>query len=209
MNFFSSLLTITTLIILVSTDTRYNEALKHLKDVEGFRTIGEHPTLKSGVFIGIGIDLGKQTKSSLLTKGIHSSIISKVEKYLGYKSKIHLEYAGLKASDLVLTTEEAENISKPFFTKSYYDALPYTANMNDKAASVLVSLRYWTGSLNCNDCQLSVLVNQINTNYLWLAIKEKNADRSAMYASLLRTIIYIPSTSLTYKRFYQEIIYLN
>lgn len=206
---FSNFFKIALLFIVVSADTRYDEALEHLKDIEGFRTIGEHPTLKSGVFIGIGVDLGQQTKIGLQTKGISSAIISKVEKYLGYKSKIHLEYAGLKASDLILTIEEAEAISKPFFTESYYSALPYTLNMDDKSASVLVSLRYWAGSLDCTNCHLAVLVNQIKTNFVWEAIKAKNATRSKMYESLLKSVYYIPSTSLIYKRFYDEIVYLN
>lgn len=205
----STFFKIASLIIVISADDRYNQALRHLKDIEGFRTIGEHPTFKSGVFIGIGVDLGHQTKSGLLAKGIPSEIISKVEKYLGYKSKIHLEYDGLKASDLVLTIEEAEAISKPFFTESYYNVLPYTMNMDDKGASVLVSLRYWAGPLDCTNCQLTVLIDQVKRNLIWEAIKDKNATKSKIYESLLKSVYYIPSTSLIYKRFYDEIIYLN
>ncbi|RNA24575.1 hypothetical protein BpHYR1_010718, partial [Brachionus plicatilis] len=74
---FLSFLIVATSIALISADATYDEILRHLKDREGFKTVGYFPTLSSGVTIGIGIDLGQQTKAGLQAKGISASIISK------------------------------------------------------------------------------------------------------------------------------------
>ena len=51
--------------LLFQVDANYDEVLKHLKHREGFATVGYLPTDQSGVTIGIGIDLGQQTKKGL------------------------------------------------------------------------------------------------------------------------------------------------
>jgi hypothetical protein len=194
----------------VNGDARYNETLRHLKDREGFEVVGYLPTTSSGVTIGIGIDLGQQTKSGLLTKGISPSIILKLEKYLGYKSKAQLDAAKLKASDLVLSLAEAEALSKPFILESYNAVAPYSINLDNKGNAVLVSLRHWAGSLGCSKCKLSFLVNGVDTNYLWNAIKGKTATNDQIKQALMKTLPgKLPVGTATYNRINHEIKYLG
>ena len=197
------------LIAIVSADARYDETLKHLKDREGFKTVGYFPTLTSGVTIGIGIDLGQQTKTGLINKGVSSTIIAKLEKYIGYTSKAALDAAGLVASNLVLTVAEAEALSKPFIMDSYNVALPYAVNMDNKGMAVLVSLRHWAGTLGCSNCKLSITVNGVDTNYIWNTIKDKTATNLLMKSALLKTVVGKPIGSVAYNRLNHEITYLG
>jgi hypothetical protein len=191
-------------------DRRYDETLKHLKDREGFATVGYLPTTSSGVTIGIGIDLGQQTKTGLQSRGISSSIISKLEKYLGFKSKAQLDAAKLTPSNLVLTQSEAESLSKPFILESYDAVAPYAVNLDDKGNAVLVSLRHWCGSLGCSNCKLSILVNGVDTNYLWNEIKGKTARNEQIKQALMKTLQgKLPIGSATYNRIKHEINYLG
>lgn len=190
--------------------SRYDETLKHLKEREGFTAFGYLPTTSSGVTIGIGIDLGQQTKAGLQSKGVSLAIISKLEKYLGYKSKAQLDAAKLTASNLVLTITEAELLSKPFILESYNAVAPYAVNLDSKGNAVLVSLRHWAGSLGCSNCKLSVLVNGIDTNYLWTAIKGKTATNAQIKQALEKTLPgKLPIGSATYNRIKHEITYLG
>ena len=106
-------------ILLFLVNANYDVTLAHLKDREGYATVGYLPTTASGVTIGIGIDLGQQTKTGLLAKGVSSTIVTKCEKYLGLTSKAQLDAKGLKASNLVLSVAEADALSKPFVMDSY------------------------------------------------------------------------------------------
>ena len=130
-------------ILLCLVNANYDVTLAHLKDREVYATVGYLPTTTSGVTIGIGIDLGQQTKTGLLAKGVSSTIVTKCEKYLGLTSKAQLDAKGYKASDLVLSVAEADALSKPFIIGSYNIALPYAVNMDAKGLAVLVSLRHW------------------------------------------------------------------
>jgi hypothetical protein len=190
-------------------DARYDETLRHLKDREGFATVGYLPTITSGVTIGIGIDLGQQTKTKLVGLGVSPTIISKVEKYLGYTSKAQLDAAGLVASSLVLTVAEAEAISKPYIMEGYGIVLPYAVNMDNKGMAVLVSLRHWAGSLGCSNCKLSITVNGVDKNYLWEAIKGKTATNAQLKTALKSTVVGKPVGSVAYNRINHEITYLG
>lgn len=197
------------LLMLESALANYDVTLAHLKDREGFKTVGYLPTSTSGVTIGIGIDLGQQTKTGLLNKGVSSTIVAKCEKYIGYQSQAQLDAKGLKAKDLVLSIAEAEAISKPFIIDSYDIAKPYAVNMDAKGLAVLVSLRHWAGSLGCSNCKLSASVNGVDTNYLWTAIKGKTATNAQLKAALVKTVPYKPVGSVSYNRINHEITYLG
>ena len=183
--------------------------LAHLKDREGYATVGYLPTTTSGVTIGIGIDLGQQTKTGLVDKGVSSTIVTKCEKYLGLTSKAQLDAKGYKASDLVLSVAEADALSKPFIIDSYNIALPYAVNMDAKGLAVLVSLRHWAGSLGCSNCKLSITVNGVDVNYLWNAIQAKTATNDQLKAALQKTLPGKAVGSVSYTRINHEIVYLG
>lgn len=206
---FLTILLIATSVALISADATYDEILKHLKDREGFKTVGYFPTTSSGVTIGIGIDLGQQTKTGLQAKGVSATIISKVEKYIGYTSKAQLDAAGLTASNLVLTVAEAEAISKPFIVEAYNKILPYASFMDNKGKAALVSLRHWAGSLGCSNCKLSITVNGIDTNYLWNTIKTKLANNLMVKTALSQTLVGKTVGSVSFNRISHEIAYLS
>ena len=187
----------------------YDATLAHLKDREGYATVGYLPTTASGVTIGIGIDLGQQTKTGLIAKGVSSTIVTKCEKYLGLTSKAQLDAKGYKASDLVLSVAEADALSKPFIIDSYNIALPYAVNMDAKGLAVLVSLRHWAGSLGCSNCKLSITVNGVDVNYLWEAIKNKKATNAQLKAALQKTLPGKAVGSVSYNRINHEIVYLG
>ena len=174
--------------VLVKAASDDAETLKHLKDREGYSTVGYFPTDTSGVTIGIGIDLGQQTKTGLTAKGISSTIITKLEKYLGYKSKAALYAAGLNEKNLVLTTAEADALSMPFIKEAINIVLPYSTNMSIKGHAALVSLRHWAGSLGCNNCKLSTKVNGVDTNYIWQAISGKTATTAQLKTALEKLV---------------------
>jgi hypothetical protein len=111
--------------VLFEVNASYDEVFKHLKDRETFPTVGYVPTDQSGVTIGIGIDLGQQTKKGLEKLDIDSTIIRKIEPYLGLTSISQLDKKKLKASNLKLTAKEAEQLSKPFIMDSYNVVQPY------------------------------------------------------------------------------------
>jgi hypothetical protein len=202
-------LIICTLVALVWANARYDETLRHLKEREGSKTVGYLPTTSSGVTIGIGIDLGQQSKSDLIRRGVPTTIINKVQKYLGYKSKAALDAAHLAASSLVLSTSEAEQLSKPFIMDSYNVVLPYATKMDNKGMAVLVSLRHWAGSLGCMNCKLSINAKNVETNYLWDAIKSKTASNAAVKSALQKTLAGKTVGSVAYNRIKHEITYLG
>ena len=208
MNFAYITITLFLLLSVSRADVSYDVTLSHLKDREGFSATGYLPTTASGVTIGIGIDLGQQTKTGLLSKGVSAAIVAKFEKYLGYTSKAALDAKGLKATDLVLTVAEAEAISKPFIMDSYNVALPYSEYMNDKGLATLVSLRHWAGSLGCTNCKLSITVAGKDTNYVWNAIKAKTATTGELLTALKNTLPGKTSGTATYNRIKHEIDYL-
>ena len=187
----------------------YDNLVKHLKDREGFATVGYLPTTSSGCTIGIGIDLGQQTKAGLQAKGVSATIVAKVEKYLGKTSQAQLSAAGLVASNLVLSVTEAEDISKPFILDSYNVVVPYAVQLDNKGNAVLVSLRHWAGSLGCSNCKLSVTVNGVDINYLWDVIQGKTATNVQVKAALLKTLVYKAVGSVAYNRINHEINYLG
>jgi len=197
------------LLCLASATTNYDVVLAHLKDREGYATVGYLPTTSSGVTIGVGIDLGQQTKAGLLAKGVSSTIVTKCEKYLGLTSKAQLDAKGYKASDLVLSVAEADALSKPFVMDSYNVALPYAVNMDAKGLAVLVSLRHWAGSLGCSNCKLSITANGVDVNYVWEAIKNKTATNAQLKAALQNTLTSKAVGSVSYNRINNEIIYLG
>ena len=196
-------------ILLFLVNANYDVTLAHLKDREGYATVGYLPTTTSGVTIGIGIDLGQQTKTGLIAKGVSSTIVTKCEKYLGLTSKAQLDAKGYKASDLVLSVAEADALSKPFIIDSYNIALPYAVNMDAKGLAVLVSLRHWAGSLGCSNCKLSITVNGVDVNYLWEAIKNKKATNAQLKAALQKTLPGKAVGSVSYNRINHEIVYLG
>jgi hypothetical protein len=196
------------LALILAVNANYDVTLKHLKDREGFATIGYLPTTLSGVTIGVGIDLGQQTKAGLQAKGVSAAVITKVEKYLGYKSKAELDAKALTASSLVLTILEAEDITKPFIMDSYNVALPYAAKMDSKGLATLVSLRHWAGSLGCTNCKLSLLVGGIDTNYVWNAIKDKIGTNLQLKTAMEKTLPGKTVGTATYNRLQHEITYL-
>ena len=193
----------------MNVNSSYDVTLAHLKEREGYATVGYLPTTTSGVTIGIGIDLGQQTKTGLIAKGVNSTIVTKCEKYLGLTSKAQLDAKGYKASDLVLSVAEADALSKPFIIDSYNIALPYAVNMDAKGLAVLVSLRHWAGSLGCSNCKLSITVNGVDVNYLWEAIKAKTATNAQLKAALQKTLPGKAVGSVSYNRINHEIVYLG
>ena len=190
-------------------NANYDVTLAHLKEREGFATVGYVPTADSGCTIGIGIDLGQQTKTGLQNRGISATIITKVEKYLGLKSQAQITVAGLTASKLVLTVAEAEDISKPFIMDSYNVALPYAVKMDAKGLAALVSLRHWAGTLGCTNCKLSIAVNGVDTNYVWNAIKDKIGTNLQLKSALSSTLPGKVVGTATYNRIKHEITYLS
>ena len=58
----------------MNVNSSFDVTLAHLKDKEGYSTVGYLPTTTSGVTIDIGIYLGQQTKTGLLAKGVSSTI---------------------------------------------------------------------------------------------------------------------------------------
>jgi hypothetical protein len=193
----------------MNVNSSYHVTLAHLKEREGYATVGYLPTTTSGVTIGIGIDLGQQTKTGLIAKGVSSTIVTKCEKYLGLTSKAQLDAKGYKASDLVLSVAEADALSKPFIIDSYNIALPYAVNMDAKGLAVLVSLRHWAGSLGCSNCKLSITVNGVDVNYLWNAIQAKTATNAQLKAALQKTLPGKAVGSVSYNRINHEIVYLS
>ena len=193
----------------MNVNSSYHVTLAHLKEREGYATVGYLPTTTSGVTIGIGIDLGQQTKTGLIAKGVSSTIVTKCEKYLGLTSKAQLDAKGYKASDLVLSVAEADALSKPFIIDSYNIALPYAVNMDAKGLAVLVSLRHWAGSLGCSNCKLSITVNGVDVNYLWNAIQAKTATNAQLKAALQKTLPGKAVGSVSYNRINHEIVYLG
>jgi hypothetical protein len=193
----------------MNVNSSYDVTLAHLKEREGYATVGYLPTTTSGVTIGIGIDLGQQTKTGLIAKGVNSTIVTKCEKYLGLTSKAQLDAKGYKASDLVLSVAEADALSKPFIIDSYNIALPYATKMDAKGLAVLVSLRHWAGSLGCSNCKLSITVNGVDVNYLWEAIKAKTATNAQLKAALQKTLPGKAVGSVSYNRINHEIVYLG
>ena len=187
----------------------YDVTLAHLKDREGYATVGYLPTTTSGCTIGIGIDLGQQTKTGLIAKGVSTTIVTKCEKYLGLTSKAQLDARGLRASDLVLSVAEADALSKPFIMDSYNIALPYAVNMDAKGLAVLVSLRHWAGSLGCSNCKLSITVGGVDVNYIWEAIKLKTATNAQLKAAMQKTLPGKTVGSVSYNRINAEILYLG
>jgi hypothetical protein len=196
-------------ILLCLVNANYDVTLAHLKDREGYATVGYLPTTTSGVTIGLGIDLGQQTKAGLIAKGVSSTIVTKCEKYLGLTSKAQLDAKVYKASNLVLSVFEADALSKPFVMDSYNVALPYAVNMDAKGLAVLVSLRHWAGSLGCSNCKLSILAKGADVNYLWEAIKGKTATNAQLKAALQKTLPGKAVGSVSYNRIYLEIVYLG
>lgn len=196
-------------ILLCLVNANYDVTLAHLKDREGYATVGYLPTTTSGVTIGIGIDLGQQTKTGLIAKGVSSTIVTKCEKYLGLTSKAQLDAKGLKASNLVLSVAEADALSKPFVMDSYNVALPYATKMNAKGLAVLVSLRHWAGSLGCSNCKLSIAVYDVDVNYVWAAIKNKTATNAQLKTALQKTLAGKTVGSVSYNRINHEIVYLG
>jgi hypothetical protein len=206
--------------VLFEVNASYDEVFKHLKDRETFATVGYVPTDQSGVTIGIGIDLGQQTKKGLEKLNIDSSIIRKLEPYLGLTSKSQLDKKKLKASNLQLTAKEAEQLSKPFIMDSYNVVQPYAKKMDSqgKGLATLVSLRHWAGSLGCtkSDCKLVVTVVEKNgksrlVNYVWDAIKDFKATKSSLKTALENTFSAIKNQKGTarYNRIKEEIAYLS
>jgi hypothetical protein len=187
----------------------YDVTLAHLKDREGYATVGYLPTTTSGCTIGVGIDLGQQTKTGLLAKGVSTAIVTKCEKYLGLTSKAQLDAKGLIASNLVLSVAEADALSKPFIMDSYNIALPYAAKMDAKGLAVLVSLRHWAGSLGCSNCKLSITVGGVDVNYIWNAIKLKTATNAQLKAAMQKTLPGKAVGSVSYNRINHEIVYLG
>ena len=183
-----------------------SEILPHLKDMEGFKTVGYFPTDQSGVTIGIGIDLGQQTQIS----GISSTIQNKIKKYLGLKTRAEVERKGLKASDLKLTVQEAEELSMVFIKDSINAVSQYAKNMNDKGFAALVSLRHWNGFLSCSGagCKLSNLVSGKYVNYVWNAISGGAATNSQLKTALQNTLKGKTQGTATYNRIQREINYL-
>ena len=196
-------------ILLFLVNANYDVTLAHLKDREGYATVGYLPTTASGVTIGVGIDLGQQTKTGLIAKGVSSTIVTKCEKYLGLTSKAQLDAKGLKASNLVLSVAEADALSKPFVMDSYNVALPYATKMNAKGLAVLVSLSHWAGSLGCSNCKLSIAVYGVDVNYVWAAIKNKTATNAQLKTALQKTLAGKAVGSVSYNRINHEIVYLG
>lgn len=184
------------------------ETVKHLKDTEGFATVGYFPTTDSGVTISVGVDLGQQTKAGLIAKGISTTIINKLAPYIGYRSKAALYAAGLNERNLVLTVTEAEALIQPFIKELNTIVAPYSANMNKKGHAVLVSLRHWAGSLGCSNCKLSVTVNGVDTNYIWKAISGKTATNAQLKAAIIKTRDGKAVGSVSYNRLNKEATYL-
>ena len=206
--------------LLFQVDANYDEVLKHLKDREGFATVGYLPTYQSGVTIGIGIDLGQQTKKGLEKMKIESSIIKKLEPYLGLKSRAQLERKKLRASNLKLTNKEAELLSIAFIMDSIHTVQPYAKKMDSqgKGLATLVSLRHWAGSLGCtnSNCKLVVTVSEKNgkkkqINYVWDAIKDSKATKATLKTALEKTLATIKNQKGTarYNRIKAEIAYLS
>ena len=200
------LLAVTAVMVKAASDDA--ETLRHLKDREGYATVGYFPTSSSGVTISVGIDLGQQTLAGLTAKGISSTILAKLKPYIGYTSKSALYAAGLNERNLVLTTAEADALVMPFIRELNTIVAPYSNNMDKKGHAVLVSLRHWAGSLGCNNCKLSYTSGGVDTNSLWAAISGKTATNAQVKAALLKTRNGKTVGSVSYNRLNQEYIYL-
>ena len=184
------------------------ETLKHLKDREGYATVGYFPTSNSGVTIGIGIDLGQQTVAALTAKGISATILAKLLPYIGYRSSAALYAVGLSEKNLVLTTAEADALSLPFIKELNTIVSPYSVNMDKKGHAALVSLRHWAGSLGCSNCKLSITSGGVDTNPLWTAISGKTATNAQVKAALIKTRDGKTAGTVSYNRLNHEITYL-
>jgi len=88
-----------------------NIDLDFLGEIEGYETEGYVPgkSKKSGVTIGIGIDLGQQSERGLLDAGLTPDTVSKLKPYLGLKGD--RARAKLKKQPLVLDDKTTKYIT--------------------------------------------------------------------------------------------------
>lgn len=113
------------------------------------------PTPKSGVTVGIGVDLGQQTATGLANMGVSPSTISVLQPYLGLKDGTASQY--LAAHPLTLTsTQDADlnnHVLPSYFNSlgaSFDDTAP-NFDLSDlpwQAQTVLADLWYNMGNLS-------------------------------------------------------------
>ncbi|MUF08400.1 hypothetical protein GNF76_29175, partial [Pseudomonas sp. CCM 7893] len=74
------------------------------------------PSSKSGVTIGIGVDLGSKTRESLTKDGVPSDLVQQLAEYTGFKGK---EAANkLAQKPLTITEQQAALLSKVYMDKT-------------------------------------------------------------------------------------------
>lgn len=93
-----------------------------IKAKEGFSTSGyvpkdasKRPDSKSGVTIGVGVDLGGKTKDSMINDGVAKSFVTILEPYLGLKGQSAQDK--LNKSPLKLTEAQAMDLSKNYINR--------------------------------------------------------------------------------------------
>lgn len=82
----------------------------HLR-TNGYVPVHSNGTIvgRSGVTIGIGVDLGQQTTAGLANEGVSPALIKMVKPYLGLKGPAALSY--LNKHPLVLTVQQAQALT--------------------------------------------------------------------------------------------------
>lgn len=103
--------------------------LKFLEELEGNSTRGYVPHgRKSGVTIGIGIDLGQQTIQKLYNTGLSYDTVELLKPYVGLRGEKALET--LRAHPLSLPRKVADDISSRVIT---YDLKKLIGYFNEEA----------------------------------------------------------------------------
>ena len=75
--------------------------------------------------------------------GVSSSILSKLEPYLGLETEAAVYGAGLDPTDLRLTLDEALELDSAFNRDLHQRISPYDDNLSDRGRAVLASISHW------------------------------------------------------------------
>jgi len=179
----------------------------------GMKLVGYIPTPRSGVTIGVGIDLGQQSEEDLQRLKVPASIIVKVHPYLGLKTAEEVAKKGLKPENLKLSLDEAQALTFPFLNEDLDKVTPYCDNLSCNGTDVLVSLRHWAGSLGNSHPDGKLCVedppgSRQCQNFLWQAIKADTATDKDIKTALGATLNLLRPRSGAYNRVKAEISHL-
>lgn len=182
------------------TDSAANYSAMMVGQEGGSHTTGYIPTGGSGVTIGIGLDLGQQSRTTLrVNYGFPPELIEKLEPYLGLQTRASVESQGLDPSSLTLTPEEEEIINNGVIEYTYNRArsTPAWENLDQLSREAIVSIRHWAGYLSADSQKLA----PGGTNYLWPVLSREDATRADIVEALRRTLADMPDeTEARYNR---------